>query len=352
MRITVIGAYGYTGRLICNELENHGLKFSIAGRDEAKLKRFKTTLKTNPDSFPGDILEDQIAKKIIADSDILINCAGPFTEESQNFLALVSASGKIYLDITGEIGFLKNSRESFHETALKSNTLIIHGCAFESLLVDLVLQIVSREADIKEIQTLYWFNNKRVSPGSRLTMKLSKFRIPLTIQDGTWSHNETSAQTITRESDQQKYSAVSYPLPEVAFAFWKYKVEFAATYLLLNPAEAQFINRDTVLDGNSNEELRRLRQKKQDGPTENERADQRSEIRIAIKLKNNSAKFFLIENRDMYQTTAVAIRLAVQKIMSGVSIYGVRNPASLFENEEEKTIKALNSKLTEEKNWN
>ncbi len=120
MKITVVGAYGYTGKLICQELENHQLKFSVAGRDAEKLELLKSSLNSNPTSIEGDITNTDTAQKIIAQSDIIINCAGPFTEESNHLLSLVAKSGKAYLDITGEIGFIKNSHESFHEEAVKS----------------------------------------------------------------------------------------------------------------------------------------------------------------------------------------------------------------------------------------
>lgn len=347
MNITVIGAYGYTGKLICHELENHQLKFSIAGRDAAKLESLKTILKSNPISIPGDISISEIAGKIISESDLIINCAGPFTEESKLLLSLVATRGKVYLDITGEIGFVKNSRESFHEVAQKSKSLIIHGCAFESLLADLACQIAARHSDIKEVLTFYWFSNKLASPGSKITMKLSKFRKPLTIQKNAWSQTDSFNYKILREADQRNYSAVSYPLPEIAFSFWKHNVARAGTYLLLEPEEAKFVNRTNQVEGDPQEELNRLRQKKQNGPIAAERANQLSEIRIALKLKNGDDPFLLIENSDMYQTTAVAIRLAVEKIIAGVQLSGVINPAALFKGEEENTLKMLNAKMTE-----
>ena len=47
MRISIVGAYGYTGRLICAELENVGTPFSIFGRNEKKLEELKEKLKSH-----------------------------------------------------------------------------------------------------------------------------------------------------------------------------------------------------------------------------------------------------------------------------------------------------------------
>ena len=41
MRISIVGAYGYTGRLICAEFKNVGIAFSIFGRNEKKILELK-----------------------------------------------------------------------------------------------------------------------------------------------------------------------------------------------------------------------------------------------------------------------------------------------------------------------
>ena len=43
MKIAIIGAYGYTGSLICEQLQKSRINYSIYGRDEEKLIKLKNT---------------------------------------------------------------------------------------------------------------------------------------------------------------------------------------------------------------------------------------------------------------------------------------------------------------------
>ena len=43
MKIVLIGAYGYTGKIICDILEKENISFSIAGRDIDKLNQIKSS---------------------------------------------------------------------------------------------------------------------------------------------------------------------------------------------------------------------------------------------------------------------------------------------------------------------
>ena len=76
----------------------------------------------------------------------------------------------------GEIGFIKKSKDYLQEISVNNKSLIIHGCAFESLVSDLILQSLRKKNEIKSVKTFYKFNQKKVSPGTRITMKLSKYR--------------------------------------------------------------------------------------------------------------------------------------------------------------------------------
>ena len=83
MRISIIGAYGYTGRLICAELENAGIPFSIFGRNEKKIEELKEKLKSVSLALALDMRKEEDVQLVIDESDLIVNCAGPFTEEAQ-----------------------------------------------------------------------------------------------------------------------------------------------------------------------------------------------------------------------------------------------------------------------------
>ena len=134
MRISIVGAYGFTGKIICEEFNKIKYSYSIYGRNINalnELKKGNSNIK-NSKSINLRIIGD--VNYLIENSDVIINCAGPFSEESLLLVKNVAKSGKIYLDISGEIGFIKNSRDYLQEISVKNKSLIIHGCAFESLV--------------------------------------------------------------------------------------------------------------------------------------------------------------------------------------------------------------------------
>lgn len=328
MNTIVIGGYGYTGRLICKELSDNGIEFSVAGRDESKLEAFKDESSEVHGTLLCDLRKEEDLDKIL-DYDIIVNCAGPFTEESALLLEKVASSGKVYMDITGELGFVKDSHEKYDLKAKASNTMIIHGAAFESMISDLLLEKVLPDNDeVDTIKVYYHFNQKRVSPGTKITMKLSKYRKLLGIKDGHWKELDLINEFQDIEVENHEFTAVPYPLPEVAFTSWNHDLKEINTYLLLNRDDAKFISPNKSLVSELTETLDRLRSIKKDGPDKEERAGQISTI--YYHLSNHKDAWWKLQSHDMYGITAKCIRILVQEASRGNKINGVVSPASLF----------------------
>lgn len=350
MKIAVIGAYGYTGRLICDELEKNNIGFSIYGRDAIKLKEIQSKNKCINNAFALDLRKETEVQKLLNESDVLINCAGPFTEEAKIVLRLCAEQGKIYLDISGEVGFVKNSFESYDQIAKESGALLIHACAFESLVVDLMMHGFIENKEINTLRTFYQFNQKKVSPGTRMTMKMSKFREPFKIENGLWSSidfNEDQLELPQFPTD----IAFPYPLPEIAFAKWNFKPMSAGSFLILDKSEASLMELKSNITESPLEVLDRIRQFKPEGPTAKQREEQRSLVIVQCNYIDGTNIRCEAICKNMYQLTAVAMRLSLEEILNQPPKYsGVISPAKLFLNKEEETLKKLDveTKIFEE----
>ena len=347
MRISIVGAYGYTGRLICTEFENVGITFSIFGRNEKKILELKEKLKSVPLALALDMRKEEDVQLVIDKSDLIVNCAGPFTEEAQLLTKSATKNGKKYLDITGELGFVRNSYMNNHAESLKNKACLVHGCAFESLVADLIIQLLIKgQSEIKSIRSFYWFNQKKISPGSRITMKLSKFRALEKISDGAWSIGNTVKDRLPvrwSASLDIQYKAVPYPLPEIAFAYWNYRPKKVESFLLLKEEEANYIGVAKDSDEAPIEVLDKLREFKPSGPTIEELNAQRSILAIEIIEENETVSTAVVNAKNMYQTTALAIRVCLEELIKNPDKFsGVISPAKLFKGKEEQTLKALN----------
>lgn len=152
-QIVVWGATGFTGQLVTEYLhDNYGndIRWAIAGRNLEKLQSVKTKLqlKDNVECLVGDSFDEESLKAITSRTDVIISTVGPYLVYGK---ALVSACVKTktdYCDITGEIPFVKDSVNSFHESAKANKVKIVHSCGYDSIPSDigcLLLQNSSKE---------------------------------------------------------------------------------------------------------------------------------------------------------------------------------------------------------------
>jgi short subunit dehydrogenase-like uncharacterized protein len=346
MRIVIIGAYGYTGLLICDELVKAGVSFSIAGLNFEKLDQLQKSSSLILDSKLIDVTNSKDCLQIIEENDIIINCAGPFTENSTVLLEFISKSTCSYIDISGEAEFIFNSFEKHHKNALKHGSLIIHGCAFESLIVDLYLQSISNLEEIESLKTYYKFNQKKVSPGTKLTMKLSKLRRLVEVVDSQLITSNYQENCHPLQINLSKFTAIPYPLPEIAFGQHQHGIDNTNSYLILLPDEAKY-----VTPGHEKQELlkptlEKIRKKKIKGPNESDRQDQLSEIFIQLRTKDGKESIIQLNSSDMYRTTAHCIVHSIGELKSNKNKFtGVLSPASLFKSKELSMLEALNIQI-------
>jgi len=347
MKIVLIGAYGYTAKLICKLLHENKIAFDIAGINPKKLSELTTQFSYINKTNLIDLRHSLGLQALINYYDIFINCAGPFTEESSGFIEqLAKTKNKIYFDISGELEFVKKSREENHKLALENQSTIVHACAFESLLVDLGLKILSeRTKNFVNIKTYYQFDKSRPSPGTKITMKLNNLRKQTYFSDSVWQgFDNQKTQHNFCLSGEGNYIAVAYPLPEIAFAQWQYPCGNIGSYLLLAKDEALFIGKTKNDDSkNSSETLADLKTRKTAGPSELERTKQKFRIIIQTDSNlSNASECLMIKGGDMYLITAKIILLAVESVLkSKPNFFGVVNPALLFIGKEQSILTKL-----------
>ena len=146
----------------------------------------------------------------------------------------------------------------------------------------------------------------RPSPGTRITMKLSKFREINQIINGTWRKYTTNS-LVFDTAENIKLTAVPYPLPEIALFNRNFGAKNISSHLLLPPEEALFVRPHKEVEGNIQEELQKLRLRKRPGAETEERAKQHCEIYLEIeseKGKNRKSqgycKGYVLDNCKLH----------------------------------------------------
>jgi len=342
MKILLIGAYGYTGRLISALFQKEDISFDICGRNSEKLIEVKTEFSKVNEVLACDISESE-SLNATSSYDIIVNCAGPFTEESSTLVNyLAKQKNKTYIDITGEVGFVNESYLKNDKIAKENKTRIIHSCAFESLISTLGLRTLSESnGTFDSIKTYYHFSKSRPSPGTRITMKMSKYRKTNQVLLGDWSPYPTNSLVFNSE-----LSAVPYPMPEMAIWKWSNMSQNISSHLLLTKDEALFANLKSADEQEALSELEKLRKRKNPGPPAEDREKQECIIYIdTVEAKQNNRRA-TISGNDMYQATAKCVFFAIKELQNTHEHYGVINPADIFEGKELSTLSNLGFKIS------
>jgi short subunit dehydrogenase-like uncharacterized protein len=142
----VFGATGYTGKYTAEHITTDlptDFKWAIAGRNESKLQGLATELKSlNPDRAQPGIETAQLVKedllRLVKKTKVLITTVGPYHKYGTAVLEACAETGTHYLDVTGEIPWVYDMINNYHETAKRSGAICIPQNGIESAPSDLM----------------------------------------------------------------------------------------------------------------------------------------------------------------------------------------------------------------------
>lgn len=140
--IVVYGATGFVGRLVAQYLARRapvGLRIALAGRSSRRLSSVRADIPA-ASSWPliiADSSDDASLDAIARRTGVLITTVGPYLTYGLPVVSACARNGTHYLDLTGEVLFMRQSIDAFDRTAKDSGARIIHSCGFDSIPSDL-----------------------------------------------------------------------------------------------------------------------------------------------------------------------------------------------------------------------
>lgn len=165
-RWMIYGVYGYTGQLIAEEAVRRGFTPILAGRDPQKTIEVANALGLECRTF--SLTDKAEVKKNIADIDLLLNCAGPFSTTAEVMMDICSQLGTHYLDITGEIAVFELA-QSFSQQARQTGAVICPGVGFDVIPTDCVAAILKFALPDATQLSLGFDSRSGFSPGTAKT---------------------------------------------------------------------------------------------------------------------------------------------------------------------------------------
>jgi short subunit dehydrogenase-like uncharacterized protein len=227
--ITLFGATGYTGRLVAGALsrEPKGMPLRLAGRSPEKLARLSDSLPGAPAWLVADATRPETLMALCQDTEVLVNCAGPFTDLGEPVVAQAALSGVDYLDITNELGYVYSLR-SYDTLAQRSGAAIVPACGFEVALADCAAAILARRLDraaedrsspskpLDEISVVYDIRGRGSSFGSRRSAVRALATSWLGYRDGHWVPDVPCRKRRLAGLPNGERTALSFPSSEIS----------------------------------------------------------------------------------------------------------------------------------------
>ena len=165
--IGIIGATGFTGKLVASELQKRGANFFVSGRNENAVKALSAEI-GNTEWRILDVQRTQTFAALDGCSTI-INCAGPFLDYGEPIVKEAIKRKCHYLDLTGEQAFIKLVYDKYDLEAKSAGVCLIPAFAFEYAIGDAAAAILcakSQTCNAVEIAYLMEGSNN-TSAGTR-----------------------------------------------------------------------------------------------------------------------------------------------------------------------------------------
>ena len=149
--IVLYGATGFVGRLTAQYLARvgNGLRIALGGRSAEKLHALRDTLGHSAQHWPVLVAErSDYAEltRLASRTRVVASTVGPYLKHGLPIVAVCAATGTDYVDVTGEVPFVRNSIDACDEHAVATGARIVHSCGFDSVPSDLTVYALHRRA--------------------------------------------------------------------------------------------------------------------------------------------------------------------------------------------------------------
>ncbi|WP_290654339.1 saccharopine dehydrogenase NADP-binding domain-containing protein [Idiomarina sp.] len=233
LRWMIYGAYGYSGKLIARQAKKRGYSPILAGRNGDALAEFAQHLQLSFKEFPLNDVNS--IKAQLADVDLVVNCAGPFSRTAAPLMHACIASKTHYLDITGEIDIFEYAH-SLNEQAKQAGVVLCPGVGFDVIPTDCVAARLNAQMPDATHLALGFDSGSRMSRG---TAKTSVERLG----QGGAARINSLIETVPlawkdREIDfgsGKKKVAMTIPWGDVSTAFYTTEIPNIEVYIPASP---------------------------------------------------------------------------------------------------------------------
>ncbi len=150
--VVIYGASGFTGRLVAaymaKKYEGGNIAWAMAGRNDAKLAEVRNEIGASQDTplVVADSTDEATLTAMARAAKCIISTVGPYSLYGEKLVEVCAKEGTDYVDLCGEVLFMREMITKHEEAAKKSGARIVFSCGFDSIPFDLGVQFLEEEA--------------------------------------------------------------------------------------------------------------------------------------------------------------------------------------------------------------
>ncbi|TWT24851.1 trans-acting enoyl reductase family protein [Planomicrobium sp. CPCC 101110] len=326
----IYGASGYTGDLIAHEAAKRGMSPVLGGRSEENLLPLAIKLKLEVREFPIDAH----AYKFLEDIDLVLHCAGPFSNTSAPMIEACISAKTHYLDITGEITVFEHTQAK-NRPAKEQGVILCSGVGFDVIPTDCIaLKLKELLPDATHL-SLGFDSDSGISPGTMKTIIQGLGSGSAERRNGALVPVPLGSQRRTIDFGRGARSAMGIPWGDVSTAFHTTGIPNISTWI---PMAKHRITGARLLAGFGPALASSFMQKKLaawvdrhiSGPDETLRSSAPAYVWGEARNAAGKVKTVRIQTANVYDLTIYGSLAVVEKLLSAHYGGGSFTPAGLF----------------------
>ncbi len=235
-QMMIYGANGYTGELIAKEAVAQGLKPILAGRNQAAIESLASELDLTSRVF-GLEFEKQLEENL-ADIDVVIHCAGPFSATARPMMDACIKSGTHYTDITGEISVFELAQE-LSQQAKAAGVVLCPGVGFDVVPTDCLASLLKQKMPDATHLALGFDSGSSMSPGTAKTSIEGVASGGRIRKDGKIVKVPLAYKERQIDFGNGVKNAVTIPWGDVSTAFYSTGIKNIEVYIPISPKGAK-----------------------------------------------------------------------------------------------------------------
>ena len=330
--LLIYGAYGYTGRLIVEEALRHGLRPTLAGRNEKALREMARDSGLAAEVFALD--DPEVARHAVERHELVLNCAGPFRETAQPMADACLATGVHYLDITGEIAVFE-ALAARDNDAKRATVMLLPGTGFDVVPTDCLAAHLKQRLPAADRLRLAFSGGGGMSRGTLMTT-IDKLGEPGAIRrDGRIVPVPPAFEVRDIDFGRGPRRTVTIPWGDVSTAFHTTGIPDIRVYTAVKPGAVKWMRLSRHLGWLlRRESVRNLLRHRVDrgrpGPDPGRREASRSLVWGEALAPDGMRAAARMQGPNGYSFTAVSAVAIARRVLEGAARPGFQTPAGLF----------------------